>query len=104
MSESDWCCSELILLPGSGSGHLGILLAFLEPTCKVVLVEYKEISCKQAEQRIADIGLTNIRVVNSGIEDFVGPFDVGIGLHCWYNRLHMPAEADLSYVSHAVAC
>ena len=47
---------------GAGSGHLGLLLAWLRPQCHVVLVERKEYSAVHGRRRIRDMGLTNCEV------------------------------------------
>ena len=47
---------------GAGSGHLGLLLAYLRPDCRVILVERKEYSVLQARARIATVALDNCEV------------------------------------------
>ena len=81
---------------GSGSGHLGLLVAhFRRETTRVRLLERKEYACQQAQRRIvAASGLDNVQVVTSSIHDFadycatnrtIGPhaptFHLGISLH-----------------------
>ena len=69
---------------GSGSGHLGLLIASLRPDSSVVLVEIKQISCESAAARIASAGLTNCSIFHGSVDDFAdshSTFDVAIGLH-----------------------
>lgn len=65
----------------SGGGHLGLLLAFLLPSCSVVLVENKEESLSRALARIEALGLLNIVSFQSNLDYFDMPFDVGVCLH-----------------------
>lgn len=46
----------------AGSGHLGILVAYLLPQCRILLVENKEESIRRAENRIEQLGLQNVTV------------------------------------------
>eukprot|EP01043_Picozoa_sp_COSAG02_P034118 COSAG02_NODE_2368_length_9050_cov_27.534689_5_plen_249_part_00 len=55
---------------GAGSGHLGLLLAWLRPDCHVVLVERKEYSAIYGRRRIAAMELTNCEFFCGGIEEF----------------------------------
>lgn len=47
----DFCC---------GSGHLGILLAYLLPKCTIILLENKEQSLLRARLRVHEMGLKNV--------------------------------------------
>lgn len=55
---------------GAGSGHLGLLLAWLRPDCHVVLVERKEYSAIYGRRRIAAMQLSNCEFFCGGIEEF----------------------------------
>lgn len=65
----------------SGGGHLGLLLAFLLPKCKVILVENKEESLSRATSRMEALGLTNVVAFQSNLDYFDMPFDIGVCLH-----------------------
>lgn len=65
----------------SGSGHLGLLLAWVLPSCSVVLLENKDKSLERAVDRIKKLNLRNVEVVQSNIDYFQGTFDIGIALH-----------------------
>ncbi|CAG0890906.1 unnamed protein product [Cyprideis torosa] len=65
----------------SGGGHVGILLAYLLPRSRVVLVENKERSLKKAEERLRKSCLSNVVLCQCNLDYFVGPFDVGVALH-----------------------
>eukprot|EP00960_Hanusia_phi_P069792 767166-Hanusia_phi.AAC.3 len=70
---------------GSGTGHLGILIAYLRrEQTHVTLVERKEYSCRIAEDRVSSLQLDNVQVFCGDIEDFERSqeaFDLGISLH-----------------------
>ena len=55
---------------GAGSGHLGLLVAWLRPDCHVVLVERKEYSAIYGLRRIAEMQITNCEFFCGGIEEF----------------------------------
>ena len=65
----------------SGGGHLGIVLAHLLPRCRVVMVDNKEESVRQARLRLAQLSLPNALVVQSNLDYFRGRFDLGVALH-----------------------
>merc|ERR1712083_267208 len=69
---------------GAGSGHLGILLAYLRPDCEVVLVETKEYSIPVARERVERLGLQNCRVFHGTVDAYASldeHFDLAVGLH-----------------------
>ena len=76
---------------GAGSGHLGLILAFLRPNeCFVTLLERKAYVCQQANRRAEDAKLRNVTVVNQPIHTFSNiqqnhdvssSFHMGISLH-----------------------
>uniref|UniRef100_A0A6Q2WWY7 Glutathione S-transferase C-terminal domain-containing protein n=1 Tax=Esox lucius TaxID=8010 RepID=A0A6Q2WWY7_ESOLU len=65
----------------SGGGHVGIVLAHALPDCEVILIENKEESLQRAEQRCAELGLTNIGLIQANLDYFTGPFHIGVALH-----------------------
>ncbi|XP_077300678.1 glutathione S-transferase C-terminal domain-containing protein homolog [Arctopsyche grandis] len=65
----------------SGGGHLGILLAYLLPSCQIVLLENKEQSLSRAQVRVEALSLTNVTFVQCNLDFFTGPFDIGVALH-----------------------
>lgn len=65
----------------SGSGHLGIILAYLLPRCQIVLLENKEESLARAHQRVLKLKLTNVTFCQCNLDYFCGDFDVGVSLH-----------------------
>ncbi|CAG9788605.1 unnamed protein product [Diatraea saccharalis] len=65
----------------SGSGHLGILIAYLLPKCTVVLLENKEQSLLRARKRVHDMKLKNVFFFQCNLDFFIGKFDIGIALH-----------------------
>ena len=76
---------DIVVDFGAGSGHLGLCIAYLRPTCTVILVEPCEYHAQeQAKGRIAELGLINCSLYAAGVEEFAAAnvdFDVGISLH-----------------------
>lgn len=68
----DFCC---------GSGHLGILIAYLLPKCTIILLENKEQSLTRARNRVEEMGLQNVYFFQCNLDFFIGKFDIGIALH-----------------------
>lgn len=70
---------------GAGSGHLGLVLAYLcSEKCSVTLLERKEYACQQARRREQEAGLSNVVVANTSLHEFaatVSQFHLGISLH-----------------------
>jgi len=70
---------------GAGSGHLGLLIAYLRPRCNVILVEPEAFHCEeQACKRMDELGMRNCRLFASGVEQFAMTgerFDCGVSLH-----------------------
>ncbi|KAJ8298327.1 hypothetical protein KUTeg_024858 [Tegillarca granosa] len=60
----------------SGGGHVGIVIAYLLPDCKVYLIENKEESLTRAKARIDKLNLSNCNM-----DYFKGKFDIGVCLH-----------------------
>lgn len=65
----------------SGSGHLGILIAYLLPRCTVILLENKEESLNRAKERVKKLQLTNVKFYQCNLDYFKGDFDIGMSLH-----------------------
>ncbi|XP_034939263.1 glutathione S-transferase C-terminal domain-containing protein homolog isoform X2 [Chelonus insularis] len=65
----------------SGSGHLGILVAYLLPQCTIVLLENKEISLNRSKERVKKLKMTNIKFFQCNIDYFKGSFNIGMSLH-----------------------
>lgn len=63
----DFCC---------GSGHLGIVIAYLVPNLTVILVDNKEESLRRAKERIEKLNLKNIMIVHSNLDYFNANFQV----------------------------
>ncbi|CAN7985586.1 unnamed protein product [Ixodes hexagonus] len=65
----------------SGGGHVGIVIAYLRPDCRVVMIENKEESMRRARDRILALGLCNVTLYQCNMDYYVGDFDVGVSLH-----------------------
>ncbi|XP_076329300.1 glutathione S-transferase C-terminal domain-containing protein isoform X1 [Tachypleus tridentatus] len=65
----------------SGGGHLGLVLAYCLPQCKVVLVENKEASLTRARSRVETLGLQNVTFYQCNLGYYNGQFDIGVCLH-----------------------
>ena len=63
---------------GAGTGHLGLLLAWLRPDCTVVLVERKPFSAHHGRKRIAALGLLNCEFYCGGAEEYTALIDGGL--------------------------
>ena len=77
--------AQRVVEVGAGSGHLGLLIAYLRPHCHVVLVEIKEYSCEVARGRISTLGLANASVAQGSLDEYAErgeSFDLIVGLHC----------------------
>ncbi|XP_035180872.1 glutathione S-transferase C-terminal domain-containing protein isoform X2 [Oxyura jamaicensis] len=65
----------------SGGGHVGIVLAYMLPSCQVVLIENKELSLIRAKDRSDELGLNNISFIQANLDYFKGTFNIGVALH-----------------------
>lgn len=65
----------------SGTGHLGIILAYKLPKCQIYLLENKEESMMRAKQRVERLKLNNVTFFQCNLDYFIGHFDVGTSLH-----------------------
>jgi len=63
----DFCC---------GSGHLGIVIAYLVSNVTVILVDNKEESLRRARERVEKLDLKNIMIVHSNLDYFKANFQV----------------------------
>ncbi|KAK9501586.1 hypothetical protein O3M35_012285 [Rhynocoris fuscipes] len=68
----DFCC---------GSGHLGLILAYCLPKCKIILLDNKEKSLDRARNRLISMNLTNVYVLQANLDYFIGKFQIGVSLH-----------------------
>lgn len=65
----------------SGSGHLGILIAYLLPNCTIILLDNKEQSLLRARERVHNMKLKNVYLFQCNLDFFNGKFDIGVALH-----------------------
>lgn len=65
----------------AGGGHVGLLLAYYLPKCKVVLVENKECSLSRAIDRAQNLQLKNVSFFQCNLGCLKGSFDLGVSLH-----------------------
>jgi len=65
----------------SGGGHLGIVLAHVLPQCSVIMIDNKEESVRQARLRVAQLKLSNVTLIQSNLDYFKAPFNLGVALH-----------------------
>ncbi|TRZ14827.1 hypothetical protein HGM15179_012269 [Zosterops borbonicus] len=72
---------DLIVDFCSGGGHVGIVLAYMMPSCQVILIENKELSLIRAKDRSDELGLNNIWFIQANLDYFNGTFNIGVALH-----------------------
>eukprot|EP01135_Chromosphaera_perkinsii_P006599 Nk52_evm1s554 gene=Nk52_evmTU1s554 len=65
----------------AGGGHLGIVIAYFYPKCKVILIDTNKESLWRAQERCKGMGLKNVFIFNGNLEYFTGDFDIGVSLH-----------------------
>lgn len=65
----------------AGGGHVGIVLAYCLPQCKILLVENKEASLLRAKKRVEALEMKNVEFLQCNLDYFQGHFDVGVSLH-----------------------
>uniref|UniRef100_A0A131YJW5 Methyltransferase domain-containing protein n=1 Tax=Rhipicephalus appendiculatus TaxID=34631 RepID=A0A131YJW5_RHIAP len=65
----------------SGGGHVGIVLAYLLPECRVVMIENKEESMHRARERVKSLDLRNVVFYQCNMDYYRGDFDLGVSLH-----------------------
>lgn len=88
----------------SGSGHLGLLLAFCLPKCHVILVENKERSLVRAKERIESLKLKNVTLLQSNLDYFNAKFDVGVSLHACGVATDLVIKNCIRNRAHFVCC
>lgn len=65
----------------AGGGHVGIVLAYCLPNCKILFVENSETSLIRAYKRVECLGIHNVQFFQSNLDYFQGYFNVGVCLH-----------------------
>lgn len=65
----------------AGGGHVGIVIAYCLPDCKILLVENKEASLVRAKKRVEALELKNVVFIQCNLDYFRGYFNVGVTLH-----------------------
>ncbi|KAG9344134.1 hypothetical protein JZ751_012616 [Albula glossodonta] len=75
------CSGDMVVDFCSGGGHVGIALAHTLPKCQVLLIENKEESLVRAESRCTELGLGNVGFIQTNLDYFTGPFQIGVALH-----------------------
>lgn len=88
----------------SGSGHLGILLAYLLPECEIILIENKEMSLLRAKERIRVMELKNVIILQSNLDYFIGAFDIGVSLHACGVATDLVIQNCIKNKAHFVCC
>uniref|UniRef100_A0A2M4ANG2 Putative glutathione s-transferase c-terminal domain-containing-containing protein n=1 Tax=Anopheles triannulatus TaxID=58253 RepID=A0A2M4ANG2_9DIPT len=88
----------------SGTGHLGILIAYLLPRCKVYLLENKEESQQRARERVARLGLSNVTFFQCNLDYFTARFDIGVSLHACGVATDIVLEKCFAQRAHFVSC
>ncbi|KAK9874026.1 hypothetical protein WA026_002380 [Henosepilachna vigintioctopunctata] len=86
----------------SGSGHLGLLLAYLLPNSHIVLVENKEKSLARARIRIESLKLKNVTTVQSNLDYFCGDFQIGVSLHACGTATDLVMQSCVKNLAHFV--
>ncbi|KAK3877397.1 hypothetical protein Pcinc_017889 [Petrolisthes cinctipes] len=83
VSAVEWVAQDgdIIVDFCAGGGHVGIVLAYRLPQCKVLLVENKEASLLRAKERVEALELKNVVFVQCNLDYFQGSFQVGVSLH-----------------------
>ena len=67
---------------GAGSGHLGLLVAFLYPDCEVVLVEPNAVRYETSISRAKELGLGNCTGFMGTLDEFAMVDEEG-SAGCW---------------------
>ncbi|XP_069131163.1 glutathione S-transferase C-terminal domain-containing protein-like [Argopecten irradians] len=88
----------------SGGGHLGLVIAYLMPDCKVYLVENNESSLMRAKSRVEKAGLNNVTLFQCNQDYFRGKFDVGTCLHACGSATDMVLHQCLQNNARFVIC
>lgn len=88
----------------SGSGHLGLLLACLLPDSRLFLVENKERSLVRARERVDQLNLKNVTLLQCNLDYFRGVFDVGVSLHACGVATDLVMQNCILNEAHFVCC
>ncbi|XP_033742699.1 glutathione S-transferase C-terminal domain-containing protein-like [Pecten maximus] len=88
----------------SGGGHLGLVIAYLMPDCKVYLVENNESSLMRAKTRVEKASLNNVTLFQCNQDYFRGSFDVGTCLHACGSATDMVLHQCLQNNAKFVIC
>lgn len=88
----------------SGGGHVGIVIAYLLPDCKVYLIENKEESLTRAKARIDKLNLSNVTLFQCNMDYFKGKFDIGVCLHACGVATDMVLQQCLNHNAAFVIC
>ncbi|XP_058126123.1 glutathione S-transferase C-terminal domain-containing protein homolog [Anopheles ziemanni] len=88
----------------SGTGHLGIILAYLLPRCHIYLLENKEESQQRAKERVVRLGLSNVTFFQCNLDYFTARFDIGVSLHACGVATDIVLEKCFAQKAHFVSC
>ncbi|XP_050072471.1 glutathione S-transferase C-terminal domain-containing protein homolog [Anopheles maculipalpis] len=88
----------------SGTGHLGILLAYLLPSCTIYLLENKEESQQRAMERVGRLALRNVVFFQCNLDYFTARFDIGVSLHACGVATDIVLEKCFAHRAHFVSC
>uniref|UniRef100_A0A240PK31 Methyltranfer_dom domain-containing protein n=1 Tax=Anopheles christyi TaxID=43041 RepID=A0A240PK31_9DIPT len=88
----------------SGTGHLGILLAYLLPRCTIYLLENKEESQQRAMERVERLALHNVVFFQCNLDYFTARFDIGVSLHACGVATDIVLEKCFAQRAHFVSC
>ncbi|XP_035913436.1 glutathione S-transferase C-terminal domain-containing protein homolog isoform X1 [Anopheles stephensi] len=88
----------------SGTGHLGILLAYLLPGCTIYLLENKEESQQRAMERVERLALRNVVFFQCNLDYFTARFDIGVSLHACGVATDIVLEKCFAQRAHFVSC
>lgn len=75
------CPGDRIVDFCSGTGHLGIILAYKLPQCIIYLLENKQESVMRARNRVKKLKLNNVKFFQCNLDYFIGQFEIGTSLH-----------------------
>ncbi|ELU14053.1 hypothetical protein CAPTEDRAFT_173011 [Capitella teleta] len=96
--------SDIIVDFCAGGGHLGLLVAYLLPQCKVILVENKEESIERGVSRVQKLGLKNVLLYQTNLDYFRGSFTIGTCLHACGVATDLVLNSCLSQRASFVIC
>ncbi|XP_065910671.1 glutathione S-transferase C-terminal domain-containing protein-like isoform X2 [Dysidea avara] len=86
----------------AGGGHLGIVIAYNLPQCKIILVENKEESLSLARQRVKLLGLTNVTCLQCNLDYFDAKFNIGVALHACGIATDLVLDSCIRHKAHFV--